>query len=152
MSRWPTTRERFDAAVHMEPNTACWLWTGTVTREKHGYGRLEVNGKPTVAHRYAYEQFIGPIPPDCDLDHKCRTTLCVNPWHLEPVSHKENVLRGTSPAAKHAKQTHCKNGHPLNGPHVLLLPRSRKGRQWIERVCRLCREERRTAERMQAAA
>jgi hypothetical protein len=46
-----------------------------------------------VAHRYAYEWLIGPIPIGLDLDHLCRTRECVNPNHLEPVTRKENIRR-----------------------------------------------------------
>lgn len=97
----------------------CWLWTGFI--DKPGYGHFRVgtkyapcDGRPVkYVHRWLYETLRGPISPDLDLDHLCRVRHCVNPDHLEPVTHKENVLRGASFAAENAKQTHCKWGHPL---------------------------------------
>lgn len=46
------------------------------------------------AHRLAYERAFGPIPTGMQIDHLCRVRECVNPDHLEVVSHTENVRRG----------------------------------------------------------
>jgi hypothetical protein len=56
-----------------------------------------------MAHRFAYELLVGPIPEDLELDHLCRVRHCVNPAHLEPVTHLENILRGMRAAAQQAK-------------------------------------------------
>jgi hypothetical protein len=66
----------------------CWLWNGK--RNHLGYGIFSERR----AHRVVYEHFVGPIGEGLELDHKCRVTSCVNPAHLEPVTHKENVRRG----------------------------------------------------------
>lgn len=87
----------------------CWLWTGDANNV--GYGKVRRNGKAHRAHRYAYEQLVGPIPEGLTLDHLCRVRLCVNPAHLEPVTLRENVMRGTSVTAINAKKTHCPRGH-----------------------------------------
>jgi hypothetical protein len=68
----------------------CWIWSGTTS---NGYGRLYVGPKTEFAHRWSHENFIGPIPPGYQVDHKCRETLCVNPDHLEAVSPSENLKR-----------------------------------------------------------
>lgn len=90
----------------------CWLWTGSV---RHGYGqiRLKAGDRWTVgsAHRVSYELAVGSIPEGLDLDHLCRTTTCVNPDHLEPVTRKVNVLRGEGPAAVNARKVLCGAGH-----------------------------------------
>lgn len=74
--------------------TPCWIWQGHIT--KRGYGAKTHNGKTTVAHIFTYETIIGPVPDGLELDHRCRQLDCVNPTHLEPVTHAENVRRGAS--------------------------------------------------------
>lgn len=71
--------------------SGCWIWT---RQSRDGYGRIFIDSRPRLAHRVSYEHFIGDIPRDMELDHLCRNTVCVNPTHLEAVSHLENVRRG----------------------------------------------------------
>ena len=88
----------------------CWLWNGFI--HPKGYGRFRFNDKKMgQAHRFSYELFIGKIDPELEIDHLCRNRICVNPGHLEQVSHKENVLRGEGLAAKNHKKIYCYNGH-----------------------------------------
>jgi hypothetical protein len=93
----------------------CWEWTAA--RDPRGYGRVHVTGKRgmALAHRVVYEFLRGPIPSGLELDHLCRRPCCVNPDHLEPVSHRVNSLRSSSPQAENARKTECKHGHPLDG-------------------------------------
>ncbi len=78
--------------IHVDEN-GCWIWLGA---KKNGYGALTINGKPSqYAHRISYELFTGvPIPSDKELDHLCMVRPCINPDHLETVTHQENMLRG----------------------------------------------------------
>ena len=69
----------------------CWIWSGSRTRE--GYGHVNVGGTTTTAHRAVYERLVGPVPAGLELDHLCRVRACVNPDHVEPVTHLENVRR-----------------------------------------------------------
>lgn len=69
----------------------CWMWTGGLL---HGYGRISLDGVRLLAHRAAYEHFVGTIPLGLEIDHLCRQPSCVNPRHLEAVTAKENVRRG----------------------------------------------------------
>lgn len=69
----------------------CWLWTGATT--PNGYGRLTVDGIGWLAHRLAYEVWVGPIPDGMHLDHLCRVRLCIRPEHLEAVTQTENNRR-----------------------------------------------------------
>ncbi len=109
----------------------CWLWTAATA---HGYGRFFFGGRLTPAHRVAYEMLVGPIPDGLHLDHLCRTPACVNPAHLEPVTQRENTLRGEAPPAIHAAVTHCPSGHPYDQANTY---RDRNG--W--RQCRTCRTQ-----------
>jgi len=72
----------------------CWLWTGRI--ERNGYTQFRVGGKAgkdVSSHRWIYEQTEGPIPDGLEIDHLCFVRHCVNPKHLEPVTHAENIRR-----------------------------------------------------------
>ncbi len=89
----------------------CWLWVGF--RNPLGYGHISINKRPHQAHRVMYELFKGPIPDGLTLDHLCRNPSCVNPDHLDPVTMRENTLRGIGPSAMNAVKMLCKRGHPF---------------------------------------
>lgn len=94
--------------------SGCWEWQAY--KNADGYGVLGVGKKTMLAYRYLYKKLVGepPIRP-YSLDHLCRNRSCVNPNHLEVVLHKDNILRGESPAANYAKRKLCDKGHLLNG-------------------------------------
>jgi hypothetical protein len=89
-------------------STGCWLWTGPLV--SNGYARHSAQNQQVLAHRFAYELLVGPIPEGLQLDHVwargCRHLHCVNPAHLEPVTGAENVRR-----AERTRRTHCPQGH-----------------------------------------
>lgn len=93
----------------VDPDTGCWNWTGPLRGK--GYGVLHINGKRFIAHRWFYERLVGPIPLGLCLDHLCRNKRCVNPAHLEPVTNRENVLRGIGETAQNSAKTYCPKGH-----------------------------------------
>lgn len=120
--------ERFWDKVQPEPNTGCWLWLGSGT--PYGYGMIGHRYKKIYAHRLSYEMNVGPMPSDRELDHLCRNRWCVNPDHLEPVTHRVNTLRGTAPSAQNARKTHCKMGHVLDDNNTY--------HSCGRRICRIC--------------
>ncbi len=110
-------REQFEAQYKVADN-GCWLWLRK--RNNVGYGTLNVFGGFALAHRLAYELYVGAVPDGLVLDHQCETRTCVNPHHLKPVTHQENILRGNGLAAQNARKTHCLRGHLLGGDNVYL--------------------------------
>jgi hypothetical protein len=73
----------------------CWIWLGKRDREGYGEIRIAVDGRKfhARAHRVSYEHHVGPIPAELEIDHLCGNTGCINPAHLEPVTHAENMRR-----------------------------------------------------------
>ena len=83
--------ERFAEKVVIDEQSGCHEWSGS--RDKRGYGRFSREGNTGLAHVYAYERQHGSVPDGLELDHLCRNTRCVNPLHLEAVTHRENMKR-----------------------------------------------------------
>lgn len=92
--------------------SGCWEWTASKTTS--GYAEFSYGGRLTRASRYIYSALIGPIPVGLTLDHLCRNRTCVNPYHLEPVTMRENILRGIGLTAQNAQKTACIRGHPFD--------------------------------------
>lgn len=137
----PTTPdERFWAKVAKQLD-GCWLWKGATNGDGR-YGMVGGRGKGLEqAHRVAYEMAHGAIPDGLVIDHLCRTTLCVNPDHLEPVTQAENIMRGVAPTALNARKTHCKRGHEFTPENTYVMTNG-------GRTCRTCaREATREAQR-----
>jgi hypothetical protein len=129
------------APLHRPELGCCWAWTGTLYLR---YGRYWHQGRNVLAYKLAYELLVGEVPDGLVLDHLCRNTLCVNPGHLEPVTQRENIRRGTSPIGQQIDRTHCKNGHEFTPENTS----ERQGRYGLCRTCRTCARER--AERFAA--
>jgi len=121
-----------------ENEVGCWLWTGSLMNE--GYGRLTwkspTTGKRTnLAHRVSYEIFNEPIPAGKELDHLCRVRRCINPTHLEPVTHRENMMRSPiAIAASNAAKTHCPQGHEYSFENTSIYRRP----GYTMRSCKTC--------------
>jgi hypothetical protein len=104
--------------THVDKTGDCWTWTGSALR---GYGVYS----GTVAHRVAYRLIEGDFPENLEIDHLCRNTICVNPDHLEPVTHAENMQR------RYTTYTHCVNEHEYTPENTYIRPNG-------HRDCRAC--------------
>lgn len=82
--------------------TPCWVWQRF--KNEHGYGMKRIGAVVRLAHRVYYEMHVGPVADGLCLDHLCRVRECVNPAHLEPVTWRENILRGNGMAARYARR------------------------------------------------
>ena len=113
----------------------CWEWAAY--RMPNGYGTFAVKKKKSwgkvTAHRFAYEQWFGPIPDGLEPDHLCRNRGCVSPFHLELVTRTENTRRGLSGVLR-TYLTHCKRGHPFDASNTIL--------RGTRRECRRCKNSR----------
>ena len=145
--RLPT---RFWAKVSVRED-GCWIWTACLSR---GYGQFQWDGKPRRAHRVSYQELIGPIPDGLQIDHVvargCLSRSCVNPAHLEIVTHAQNHSRerktpagiaaqrvsgialGALRGAQRRAKTHCPHGHEYSGDNLYV----NEGRG--KRYCRAC--------------
>lgn len=129
--------ERFWSKIRVAPN-GCWLWTACI--QNRGYGVYSIRHIKYLAHRVAYQTLVGDVPQGLQLDHVCRSRSCCNPAHLEPVTNRENTMRGekpgmlTGPALANKLKTRCKIGHPFSRENTLIVGHSRH--------CRICRLER----------
>ena len=131
----PRLPERFWAKVSPEPMSGCWLWTGSLTVSGE-YGQYSIStSKPVRAHRYAYQVLVAPVSSSLHMDHLCRVRCCVNPAHLEPVTHAENVRRGEAGMKFKAQRLalpFCPNGHEYTSDNTYIDPK--RG----HRHCRAC--------------
>jgi hypothetical protein len=142
LTRWHEKIEVSETSFHN--GTACIEWVGN--RNPAGYGKFYpgqiapgVYAHMMLAHRWGYEQFIGPIPEGLQLDHLCRNRPCVNTDHLEPVTCGVNLSRiptyGTpewNGAKFNLAKTHCPKGHPYDEGNTYVSPDGRR------RSCRIC--------------
>jgi hypothetical protein len=117
--------ERFKALTRIVPG-ACWEWLGS--KSKDGYGQFVLEAKRghrrvrISPYRFIWEYFNGPMPGDREPDHTCNNRSCVNPAHIEPVTHSENQKRSYRRGRKRGcrpRPSHCRHGHEYTPANTL---------------------------------
>ncbi|MEU2267966.1 HNH endonuclease signature motif containing protein [Streptomyces olindensis] len=101
--------------IEVDPETGCWLWTGSCNGEgQSGYGQVSYEGKTQLVHRVVFRLLVGEIPEGFQVRHADpwgrHFTLCCKPDHLEAVPKKEALRRRDWESAR-ARRTHCPHGH-----------------------------------------
>lgn len=81
-----------------ESQPDCWEWGKPAWST--GYGYITVGRRLVGAHKFVFEALVGTVPEDMELDHTCRNRNCVNPEHLETVTHRQNIVRGMDAVLK----------------------------------------------------
>jgi hypothetical protein len=132
-----TIEQRFWPKVDRRGPDECWVWLAG--RTGSGYGALYAgDGAPSGAmrgaHVVSYEIHVGPVPVGHEVDHRCENEACVNPAHLEAVTHEVHMQRHSG------RVTHCALGHELAQKRDRYADGSPRLRQW----CPTCRNARRS--------
>lgn len=124
---WARLRQKFVVAP-----SGCWEWTAD--HNQYGHGRFKFEGRKEMAHNVPFIVMAGSIDRALDRDHLCRNACCINPFHLEQVTHQVNCARGNGGSWGRGK-THCPHGHLYDEENTYI---DSKGC----RVCRACKKAR----------
>lgn len=111
-----TPLARFFANIRFNED-GCWIWSGFCGPD--GYGQFRANGRKLSAHRWAYEEWVGPAPNGVELCHLCPNRKCVNPAHVAP-STRPDIYKRYEPGVK--RRSHCAKGHEFTTENTYIVP------------------------------
>ena len=125
-------------------DSPCYNWTASLKGRGYligwGHGQFWNGAKLVGAHQFSWKTFVGFVPKGLELDHLCKNKVCVNPDHLEPVTHRENQIRAGCGRPEigdlHRNKTHCPQGHEYAGENLRLEYNKKTG--VTSRKCRIC--------------
>ena len=118
---------RFEKQISCDRQSGCWDWTGATHSGYAWFSTGGSAGRAVLGHRFSYQYIFGDHEDGLELDHLCRNRRCVNPFHVEPVTHHENMLRGGN-----AIKARCPRGHEYAGSNLYVRPNG------LSRVCKEC--------------
>jgi len=143
---------RLQTRVDIDLRTNCVNWTGTL---RSGYAVLSVDGHSYSGHRIIAVMFgLMPGASPLYIDHTCMNKRCINPEHLNAVTHAENIKRAyergecqtSGICLTNKNKTHCPRGHKYTDSNTYMRP-DRKFRQ-----CRICRNAKKRKDYLRAKA
>lgn len=121
----------------------CWQWLGRIDDSSHS--RFDYVGRRNgYGHRFAYEQFCGPIPVGYELHHNCLNPRCVNPSHLRLLTRSEHRTLTNLRQRFYEHKQYCVRGHRLDDAnrvahinrgtkHYTICRECRRIRRWLSR-------------------
>lgn len=124
-----SVEQRLLSKVKNNPDTGCMEFMGSLY--KNGYGQLWNGKRNEQTHRISYRLYVGEIPDGKEIDHLCRNRCCVNPNHLDLVSHQENIARSHTVMGENHRKTHCIRGYSLSVENLIITKQN-------TRQCRIC--------------